>query len=102
MNQTGRCARGPHPPTEPIREGIRCEFDEDAFKGIVAGNAIGQFEEAPEELFLGASVLGDLFPAIGPADHRAGSDDENVHQLVELVGRRHPRIGQIGEDGGQR
>lgn len=101
VNRTGRCARGFHPPTEPIREGIGCEFDEDALEGVVAGNAIGYVEEPSEELVLGASIFGDLFPAVGPADHRAGRDDEDVHQLVKRVGGLHPGIGQIGEDGGQ-
>jgi hypothetical protein len=75
---------------------------EHALERVVAGNAVGPFEEPAEDRLLGAPVLGDVLPSVGPGDHRARRDDQDVGERVQVVGRLDPRVRQVREQRGQR
>jgi hypothetical protein len=79
-----------------------CELGEDPLERCRAGDAVVEPEEAAEEVGLGPPVLGDRLPRVGPADHGAGGDGQDVDEAVELVGRLPAGVGQVGEDGGDR
>ena len=84
------------PGQEALLEGLRIEHRKDAAKGVVGGNAIGQFQEGRKPLLLAVAKLLDLGPAVGPADHRADRDGEDVAETV-LLGSVHARVFQLFE-----
>src|SRR5262249_47335868 len=69
---------------------------EDAAEGIVRGDAIGQGQEALEEVALGMAEGLDVRPGLGPTDDGAEGKDEDVGQGVEL-GAVDAGVGQVGE-----
>src|SRR5262249_18382654 len=54
-------------------------------KGVGAGDAVLQPEEAAKGRLLGWAVLGDRLPGLGTANHGAGGDDQDVSQAMEFV-----------------
>ena len=63
-------------------QGVRVEPGEDAAEGVVGGDAVGQVEEAAEEVELGPAVALDLGPAVGPGQGAAQGQDDDIQQGV--------------------
>src|SRR5262249_15142291 len=94
--QPAGVAQGGHPTAETGSEPGGAQGGEDAAEGIVRGDAIGQGQEALEEVALGMAEGLDVRPGLGPTDDGAEGKDEDVGQGVEL-GAVDARVGQVGE-----
>lgn len=82
-----------------LREGFRIEVAEDAAERIVAGNAVLQPQELPQQRFLGAAEQLHIGCAFRSAQHRSQRDNQDVEQLVQRI--RRTRIGQAEENLGE-
>src|ERR1700688_4250905 len=71
------------PMLEALMKGAGVQQAEDAAKGIVGGNAVGQRQKGLEPGSFGAAVLGDVLPAVRTADDGTDGDDDDVHEVVE-------------------
>ena len=52
----------------------------------MTGNAMGQLQHPAEPLGLRLAILLNVFPALCTTNHRTNRDDENIDQLVALIG----------------
>ena len=102
INRNHRAIRCRNQPTRPPKksgfERDRIERGEDPPEDVVRGNAVGQGEKRAEPGAFGDAETGDIDLGIGPADHHAQRDRDEIKQLV-AAGTRHPGIGQIAEMG---
>jgi hypothetical protein len=84
-----------HPGEETPLEGPRVEQTEDAAEGVMRRHAPWQGEEGLQPVEFRPGVVGDFFPALGPAQHGADGHEDDLVELVDpsLVA---PWIGQRG------
>ena len=84
----------------PSREGLGelrgIQRGEDPPEGVVAGNAVGQFEQAAQPLALGFAELLHLREALRTAEQRADGDDQDVTERMAF-GALDARVGELGE-----
>lgn len=59
-----------HPPEKTLLKLLRIDVGKDAAKGIMRGNAIGQFSKRFQPFFFGQAPCFDVDPAFGSTDHR--------------------------------
>ena len=108
----GLAVDGDHVPGQSLRhrgdpdekgrlERLRIQRREDATERIVRQDAMRQGQEATKPFSFGLADVGDRDPVVGPADHRAQRDHENVFQGMPT---RAPdaRVRQLAEGGGDR
>ena len=88
-----------YPPPGALGEGSWVEGGEGPVEGLMTGDTVGEFQEAAEGGLLAAAVLGELLPAVGPADHGTRRDGRGVGLGVGFVGGLDPRVGSAGRDG---
>ena len=72
------------------------EQGKDPAEGIMAGDAIGQSQKAAQKLDLGVAEFLKIHKALGPAEHRAERDGEDVDEQVVLCALD-PRVFDDGE-----
>src|SRR5262245_5614743 len=99
LQELGPAQPGPDgvdPAGEAVLEGHRAQRGEDPVEGVVAGDAVGQLQEAGQPVLLGVAESLDVIPALRPADDGAQGDDDDVGQLVP-PGAADARVGQVGE-----
>jgi hypothetical protein len=72
---------------------MRTDGLKDASEGVVRGDTVGQFEEAPEEVFLGVGEFLDFDEVVAAAQHGAKTEDQNVYQPMAQVLALPPGIG---------
>jgi len=80
----GDGSRGLNPGQKAGLELLGVKSSEDATKGVMRGDAVGQIQEGAEPAQFGGAELLDLNPAIGATDHGTDSNRENVEQVVAL------------------
>jgi hypothetical protein len=61
------------------------ERGKDPPKGVVAGDAAGQFEESAQPLVLGTAKVCHVHEALRAAEQRADRDDEQIMKTVHLA-----------------
>ena len=90
----------PAEPLRPGREGFGelrgIQGGEDPPEGVVAGDAVGQFEQAAQPRPLGFAKLLHLREALRAAEQRADRDDQDVTERMAL-GTLDARVGELGE-----
>ena len=79
------------------RKRCRVERGEEAVEGVVAGDAIGQFQKSAQPRRLGVAEKLHVLEALRPAEQRADGDDQDVLELVQ-PGALNARIGQFTQD----
>ena len=72
------------------------EQSEDTPEGVVAGDAVGQCEQALEPVALGLAELLDVHKALGTAEQRAEGDEQNVVERMAF-GAREARVFEVVE-----
>ena len=84
----------------PGREGLGklrgIQRGEDPPEGVVTGDAVGQFEQAPEPVALGLAELLEVHEALRAAEQRAEGDEQNVVERVAF-GARDARVFELME-----
>src|SRR5262249_26469879 len=94
--QTKRVGQRFHPATETGLEGLRIQSLKDTFKRVVGGNAVGQGQKGLQPSTTVLSKGDDLLPIIGPGNHRAEGDGDDIDQEVTLQVVA-PRVTESGE-----
>src|SRR6476660_6437162 len=71
------------PGQQAALQGHRIEVVEEPFQGVVAGDTVGQSQEAfqPVVAFAGEGL--DVLPGVAVGDHAAQGDDDDVEQVVQ-------------------
>ncbi len=64
---------------------MRIERLEEAVEGVVAGNALGQFQKGLEPVFFGAAKILQVIEALAAAEQRADRDDQEIDEPVLQV-----------------
>ena len=72
------------------------EQSEDTPEGVVAGDAVGECEQALEPVALGLAELLDVHKALGTAEQRAEGDEQNVVERMAF-GAREARVFEVVE-----
>ena len=90
------------PLDEACLELLGIELGEHVREGIVRGDAVGQVQEGAKPALLRSPESFHAGPVIGPADQRAQGDHEDIAELVTAVGRRAPRVVEVGKMVGDR
>lgn len=87
-------------PLGPGREGLRklrgIQRREDPPESVVAGDALGQPEQAAQPCALRFAELLHLREALRAAKQRAEGEDQDVAERMAF-GALHPRVGELGE-----
>jgi len=91
--------KGPHELLEVPLESLGVQSAEDAAERIVAGDAMFQPQELPQQRFLGLAEQCHVGCALRSAQRRCQRDNKDVEQLVQCV--RCPRVGQTPENLGE-
>jgi hypothetical protein len=86
---------GRHERPESFLESSRLQSMEHAPERVVAGNAVFQPQELPQNLFLRATEQRHVRRALGTAQHASQRDDQDLEQFVLRVGGS--RIDQASE-----
>lgn len=89
-------AQAARPVHETFRELPRVEQGEDAAEGIMAGDAIGQFEKARQPFAFGFSEALKLDKVLRPAEQRADCNHQDVMKAMGL-GALDPWVGDERE-----
>ena len=79
------------PVAKAVGEGLGIKHRKHSAEGIVAGNAAGQFQKAPQPLSAGLAEILEVHKTLGATEHRAQSDQENLTEQV-FLGAVHSRI----------
>src|SRR5262249_19383656 len=85
-----------HEAAECLLELPRVEQAKNSTECVVAGNAVFEPQEAPQQKFLGTAKVRHVRRTLGPAQHGSKGDKQEFHQIVAGVVR--PRIGQTSEN----
>ncbi len=73
------------PTDQVVLQDLRADRLKGAAEGVVRRDAVGQVEEASEKVFLGAGKGLDLHEVLGPAQHGAKADGQDVLQTMAEV-----------------
>ena len=81
----GRVAEAGDPGVEGVPEGLGLDHHQDAAEDILAGDAVGQVEEADEEVGLALGPAGDGGGPGGAGEDRQDRDDQDAGQGMSPV-----------------
>ena len=85
-----------HPRSEAGLERIGVQVAEERGEGVVARDAVGQFQVLLEPVQLRLAEDLDGHPVVGPRHHRADRQEDDVQELVPTT-TVEPVVGEVGE-----
>ena len=77
-------------------EPLRVQRREHTIEGVVAGNAVAQWEKGFEPVLLGLAEILHVVEGLAGAEQRADRNDQNVNEVM-ILGAIDARIGQVFE-----
>jgi hypothetical protein len=92
----GDVRHGLNPIQKVSLELFRIQAGEDAAKGVVGGDTVGQLQKGREPVEFGMAEAFYIHPAVGTADHGADSNDQDIQQLMTFAALN-SRVFRVGE-----